>query len=453
MAMGSCPTIEVSSIDSMSDQPISIIIKGLQPNQLFTLHSWLLSDNQNTFDCIAQYISNEKGIVSLEKDKSIAGSYIGNKPMGLFWAMQPSIWNKKPHARLAKLDVTTPMVVTITVYNARINSLQNLHSMKMTGKLDSLELASIEINRWFMSPGTKRITFTMEKDGIHGSLFIPPGVGPFPGVITLFGGYPGTMEFKASLLASHGFAALALAYYGVPGLNETFSFKEPNFVLDLGYFERAVNILCKHSQIYSHRGVGIIGLSASSSMILALSVHIEAIKCVIWLSGSIYPVFVSLGYKKNVYKSVPFDGESFTNFIELGDNRIVSGRYFHPKYNSENRPSNDSVINFYEQSDVAFMFIAGLDDENAPAEFHANEANRLLTKAKHPNFKILRYPGAGHLIEPSYAIHNFLTAQKGLNYFINWGGSTVPHCAAQKDSWQKQIEFLKSNIGGLYGKL
>ena len=39
-----------------------------------------------------------------------------------------------------------------------------------------------------------------------------PGKGPFPGVVDMFGGQVDLVEARAGLLASHGFAAFALAY-------------------------------------------------------------------------------------------------------------------------------------------------------------------------------------------------------------------------------------------------
>ena len=39
----------------------------------------------------------------------------------------------------------------------------------------------------------------------------------------LFGALPAVVEFKASLLASHGFAALAVAYYGYDDLPSSLS--------------------------------------------------------------------------------------------------------------------------------------------------------------------------------------------------------------------------------------
>ena len=59
-------------------------------------------------------------------------------------------------------------------------------------------------------------------------------------MIDLLGGAGGLIEFKASLLASRGFAALALAYMGFEDL--------PEFptVMDMDYFEEAANWLSHH---------------------------------------------------------------------------------------------------------------------------------------------------------------------------------------------------------------
>ena len=38
------------------------------------------------------------------------------------------------------------------------------------------------------------------------------GLGPFPGVIDMFGNVGGLVEFRAAMLASHGLACYALPY-------------------------------------------------------------------------------------------------------------------------------------------------------------------------------------------------------------------------------------------------
>ena len=57
------------------------------------------------------------------------------------------------------------------------------------------------------------------------------------------------MEFKASLLASHGFATLALAYLGYEDQPSSPS------SINLDYFEEAANWLISHSIVLPH-GIG-----------------------------------------------------------------------------------------------------------------------------------------------------------------------------------------------------
>ena len=54
--------------------------------------------------------------------------------------------------------------------------------------------------------------------GLVATLCTPPG-GPAPGVLLLGGSEGGRHANDAALLASHGFAVLALAYFGEPGVS------------------------------------------------------------------------------------------------------------------------------------------------------------------------------------------------------------------------------------------
>ena len=86
---------------------------------------------------------------------------------------------QKPHARFIKIDVTTPLIFTIYVIKGIINSIQDIHKLNLA---NDDALTHLKVNRWMMSPGTQRICLTMKKDGIYGTIFIPDGEGPFPGL-------------------------------------------------------------------------------------------------------------------------------------------------------------------------------------------------------------------------------------------------------------------------------
>lgn len=69
------------------------------------------------------------------------------------------------------------------------------------------------------------------------------GNGPFPAVIDMFGDEGGLIEFRSSLLATHGFAALSLPY---------FNFEDLPKVMDdfrLEYFEEAARFLLRHPKV------------------------------------------------------------------------------------------------------------------------------------------------------------------------------------------------------------
>lgn len=69
------------------------------------------------------------------------------------------------------------------------------------------------------------------------------GDGPFPGVIDMFGDEGGLTEYRASLLANRGFAALSLPYFDFEDLPRVM--KDLNFQ----YFEEAVRFLQHHPKV------------------------------------------------------------------------------------------------------------------------------------------------------------------------------------------------------------
>ena len=69
------------------------------------------------------------------------------------------------------------------------------------------------------------------------------GSGPFPGIVDICGFGEGLLEYRASLLAGHGFATLALAYCSFEDLPEIID------TIDLDYFEEALCYMLQHTQV------------------------------------------------------------------------------------------------------------------------------------------------------------------------------------------------------------
>jgi len=266
----------------------------------------------------------------------------------------------------------------------------------------------------------------------------------------MFGSHPGTMEYKAALLASHGFAALALAFFGAPGLPKLFTSFSTASVLKIEYFEKAVDLLLAHKNVDAQLGVGLIVLSMSCAIGMAMAKFIPGVKCVVSMNGPTHLTAHDLWYRGHEFPILS-DEMKTCDDLWVSDQTDVytwKGRVncavFENSYLINEPSASDRQLDFYNQHDVGFMHVVGLDDANTTSEHYANRFERLLHLSGHHNWAVLRYPGAGHLIEPPYSPLNKITTVGSL--LVEWGGQVIPHCRAQEDAWQQQIEFLRSNL-------
>lgn len=56
-------------------------------------------------------------------------------------------------------------------------------------------IVKVELERHLMAPGVRRLP--VREGRVRGTLYLPPGDGPFPGVIDMFGSVGGLMEFRS----------------------------------------------------------------------------------------------------------------------------------------------------------------------------------------------------------------------------------------------------------------
>ncbi|KAG8125495.1 hypothetical protein E2320_020718 [Naja naja] len=183
--------------------------------------------------------------------------------MGLFYTLKA----EKMFHRLLKRDVTgSPFYVHISLFDSSVVVPLPTHE----------PLATCTVERWYAAPGVERIPIKSGK--VRGALFLPPGPGPFPGLIDLFGGAGGLIEFRASLLASKGFAVLALAFFAYDDLPQTLE------VIDLEYFEEASRLLLKNPKV-SGPGLGVIGLSKGAEIALAMSTFLKEVMASVCING------------------------------------------------------------------------------------------------------------------------------------------------------------------------
>lgn len=179
---------------------------------------------------------------------------MGIDPFGLWWSGEP----------IGRSDASAPPPSPI---RCRLRADSGGH------------LATAELERYWLAPGA---TVTeVREHGVCGVFARPPGLGPFPGVVALggSGGGLGPAAVWAPVLASHGFATLAIAYFGVPGLADDL------VGIEIEVIERAAQWLLDRRDI-APVAVAVIGQSRGSELALLAGTLLDSVGPVVGFAPS-----------------------------------------------------------------------------------------------------------------------------------------------------------------------
>ena len=126
---------------------------------------------------------------------------------------------------------------------------------------------------------TRVIRQRVDKERLVATLFRPIASGPRPTVIVLSGSLGGMMEGTAAVLSSQGFAALAIAYFGVDPL-------PPELVeVPLEYFAEVIAWLKEQPAVDPDR-IAVMGVSKGGELAVLLgATYPEDIKAVVTKTG------------------------------------------------------------------------------------------------------------------------------------------------------------------------
>ena len=278
----------------------------------------------------------------------------------------------------------------------------------------------------------------------------------FPGVIDWFGTVGGLVEMKASLLASHGFAALSLAYMKYEDLPKT-----PTEV-EIEYFEEAAEWLLCQDHILNG-GIAVMSVSAGCEYALMLGIRRpDLIKGVVAVSTTcIQLVQVEMNIRKSRIGSTGLKTQ-WSQFAGAGEQDVAQSipkqgkddliclRAAFIELLKELGEDSDLLIPV-EKLECPVLFIYAEEDPNSASDVMVEKMCTRMRKHHRGHLcASLGYPGAGHLIEPPYTPHCSASLVKlGLspeNAFLAWGGEPDGHAYAQEDSWLKIHEFLRTNL-------
>uniref|UniRef100_A0A4X2JVH5 Bile acid-CoA:amino acid N-acyltransferase n=1 Tax=Vombatus ursinus TaxID=29139 RepID=A0A4X2JVH5_VOMUR len=396
---------------ALADEPLCIRATGLNPFQMVTFKASLMDEKGKLFQSQAFYKADETGNVDLEQAAALGGDYVGIHPMGLFWSLKPV----NSFRRLLKQDVmNSPFYIQLDLYD----------SFLLEDSPEVQPKASQMIERWFSGPGLQRIP--IREGEIMFSIW----------VIDLFGGVGGLVEFRASLLASHGFGVLALAYFAYEDL--------PSCLLeiDLEYFEEAANMLMHHPK----SGIGVISVCKGAEIGLAMAVYLEQVTATICINGTNAFHDTQCKYRDMVINPIPHQKE----YTQIHVSGAISFR--HIKGDPRAEVNQQSVLRV-EEAQGHILFIVGEKDECLNSKAYAEQAMEQMRRHGRSNGTLLSYPGAGHLIEPPYSPLCFASWNPFISRPLLWGGDIGCHAVAQEHSWREIQKFLRRHLTPSRSKL
>ncbi|XP_045892687.1 peroxisomal succinyl-coenzyme A thioesterase-like [Micropterus dolomieu] len=419
-----CVNLSVQPTRGLVDEKFIVTVQNVPSGFQLTVHALHHCEDGNTWEAFGHYTANAIGTVKISEDPSLGGTYSGVEPMGLLWSLRP-FPGSKPGLRLRKVNVQTPMEVTISVYQGH----------QTEGFMDQVPLASVVVERWYMAPGVRRIPIT--EGGLTATLFLPSGPGPFPGLLDLWGGGGKLVEYRAALLASHGFASLALDYL-TPKIT-----METGKMVDNQYFETAYRVLEQHPQVLSSR-IAMMGLSFGTSITLKMAAYSQVIKlrCAVCISGShVQPIDGSVEQMMTYFK----ENAGKTRINE--ENEMIWRDLLLPI------PTDPTLKVDVGRLQCPLLLVVGEDDQNWPTYESAQDIRKMMESAGNSHLlTLLSYPNTGHLIEPPYTPHFRASAFRSVDIrekvMALWGGETVAHSRAQEDAWRKTLVFLRENLYG-----
>lgn len=387
------PQIDVRPATPLVDEAVAIHLTGFMPQQEMTLHLRTTDDAGIDWESSALFRTDARGAIDVATQAPLSGSYTGIDPMGLFWSMNP--------------PPPKPALLVFTLSGATIPP------ATLTAEIGGTVIATAAVNRRLMGDGVTRTE--IRDNGLVGTLSLPPGPGPFPGLIYLKGssvlpGGGGIYEPPAALLASHGYATLALAYYGIPPL-------PPDLVdVPLEYVESAIGWMQAQTQVRSDR-LGVIGSSRGGELSL--------------LVGATFPQV------KAVVAYVP------SGIIRAGQGRKGAWTYqgvelpYTPVRILNVDPDNPAVIRV-ERTEGPILIIAADADTMWQSTPQSQVAMDRLARFHHPYLdQFLHYAGADHEI-------GFPNVPLSL---VSTQSSSTATEAASSDSWPKMLAFLAQCLG------
>lgn len=393
--------IEVTPPTVMVDQTATIRVTGLAPGAKVTLEADLVDGAGHSWKSQEEFQADAQGTVDLTQDAPLKGSYRTVSSMGPIWSMRPAERGVNAYLLPHSLGAQTT----------------ELHLLE-GGKV----VASGQLVQTLMADGIQQVQL---QGALTGTLFLPPGAGRHPGMLVLGGSEGGAPLQRARWLASHGYAALALAYFRAPGRPQQLE------NIPLEYFGEALSWLMQRPEVDAKR-IGVMGASRGGELALQL--------------GSLYPeIRAVVAYVPANYRHGCFCNSRGEAAWTLRGQPIAWAMPW-----SGPADLMRATIAVEEIHGPVLMISAGEDGVWPSSDMVHAAAARLRSAHSAYPVVVLNYPHAGHLagtpiICPAWrgSVANWLNGRPQ-----NLGGTPEGNAESTLDAIPKVLDFLQQSLGG-----
>jgi dienelactone hydrolase len=419
----------VAKAGHMVDQAIAIEISGLKSGERIGVNVRLRDDRKRLWESHAIFAANDSGLVMLAEHAPVAGSYACADAMGLFWSLAMDSARSGPPTPFTKKELG-PAIVKLAV--------ERNHETEFAA----------QIERHFFAPGTRILD--VREDGLVGRLFIPPAAGKRPAVIVMGGSGGGLDWEKAAVLSSHGYATLALAYFGISPLPKSLQ------NIPLEYFATAMAWLGRQPEVNGER-MAVMGMSKGGELALLLGGYFpERIRAVIAVAPSavVWPGFgkglaSSWTYNDRPLPFVPTPTRWFQTkgFLRMLASRPIAFRHIYDAA-LENRDAVELAAIPVERIRGPVLLISGSDDQVWPsARMSRMIMERLATRRFAYPYEHLCCEDAGHTFRCPYTPATVRRSKHpSMPVEVLLGGNPAGHARGQLDAWRRTLQFLKQYL-------
>lgn len=392
------------------DEPLHGFVGGLPPGECVTVRAQLHDSRDLLWRSHLTLRAGRDGVATMDTDALIASLTLSANDA------------RRPFDSSSAL----PLVVEFTAeYAGRV-------------------VAATEAQRLFVADDV--LTMRVRERGLSGVLFQGASNEPKPAVIVLSGS-SGALAWSsqvAALLARHGLAALALAYFGVDEL-------PPQLVeIPLEYFAGAFEWLIAQPGVRAD-ALGVVGISRGAELALTLGSRLPYVRSVVAYCPSsvvwsgLYgdrpadlPAWTTNG------RSIPFSS-LMTPALSTVRDRVFreSPIPLTPLFDAAlDGPLPADVFIPVEQTNGPILLVSGDDDRMWPASRMGRQIMNRLAAREHPfASRHLHYPNAGHLMRPPGVPTSVLDGK------FAFGGKQPDQAAANRAAWLETVAFLRETLG------